>query len=113
MKRLYVGVIFFVLMVCVGSSYAAILVTNQSATYSGTSTTISFRLNTRGFTTIYIKDSATNNIIKTIDASLLNTGLNNIIWDGTKDSGGSATTGDYYASVSAVGLIISDYLPIR
>jgi hypothetical protein len=105
MKRITLGVLFFVLILSIGSSYAAILVSNQSATYTGPTTAITFRMNTYGFVTVYIKDTATGTTIQQINpgfVSPMGSPLT-VYWDGTKSGGSSATTGEYYAVIEAVG----------
>jgi hypothetical protein len=97
--------VLIIIFICMSCSYAAILVSNQSATYGGASTLISFRMNTYAFVTVYIKDAATGTTIKQLNPGFI-APLDlpvNLYWDGTKTSGGSATTGDYYAVIEAVG----------
>jgi hypothetical protein len=113
MKRLlFLGITLFILA-SVTASYAAILVTNQSAAFSTPTTTVNFRLNTGGTVTVYIKEAAGNTIVKTINAGAKSAGLNSVVWDGSKDGGGVATTGQYYAVISATGSAVSSYTPFQ
>ncbi|MFB3897045.1 MAG: hypothetical protein ACE14V_12155 [bacterium] len=112
-KGLLVLIIF---LFCVSIGYGAILISNQSATYGGASTLISFRMNTYGFVTVYIKDAATGTTIKEIAPGFLSPLYSTITvyWDGTKTSGGSATTGDYYITIEAIGNPVNaGYKPLR
>lgn len=116
-KRGYIAgsLIISLLSVCIllSASYSAILVTNQSATYSAPTAVITFRLNTYGIVTVYIKEAANHQVIKTIPVGPRTAGWSSVVWNGTKDSGvGSATTGTYYAVVYACGTAIADYTPL-
>ncbi len=100
MKRLlFLGITLFILA-SVTASYAAILVTNQSGAYTAPTATITYRLNTYGNVTVYIKEAAGNTTIKTINAGAQTAGVHNVIWNGVKDGGAKATTGQYYAVAS-------------
>ncbi|MDI6782925.1 MAG: FlgD immunoglobulin-like domain containing protein [bacterium] len=109
-KSLLLGMILLVL-VSITASYAAVLVTNQSGAYTAPTATITFRLNTYGIVTVYIKEAAGNTTVKTINAGPKSAGVHNVIWNGVKDGGAKATTGQYYAVVYSVGTAIPAYTP--
>ncbi|MFB3897044.1 MAG: FlgD immunoglobulin-like domain containing protein [bacterium] len=110
-KILFWGIALILLM-SITTSYAAILVTNQNATFSSPTTTIDFRLNVGGTVTVYIKEAVGNTTIKTISAGTRSAGANSVVWDGSKNGGGVATTGQYYAVIDAVGAAVATYTPI-
>jgi hypothetical protein len=109
MKKFLLVVITLLFLVSITASYAAILVTNQSGAYTAPTATITYRLNTYGTVTVYIKEAAGNTTVKTINAGAQNAGVHNVIWNGVKDGGAKATTGQYYAVVYAAGTAIPAY----